>query len=121
MLTNSFMSLVTEYFRHTNVTGQLAAVSPLGFSLHIGDWWWADCGLASLAHEGALWSLLFYLVGALLLFLAYRAAFSPVDRVKVSAGRCPRVCVLCGPAGAWPAGFFRNRLVGGSSWKYSNT
>lgn len=82
MVANSFMSLVTEYFRHANVTEQLAAVSPLGFSLHAGDWWWAEDGLTRLAHDGALWNLLLYLGGALLFFLAYRAAFSPVDIVK---------------------------------------
>lgn len=80
MLTDSLVSVVTEYFRHTNVTARLASLSSL--PLHPREWWESEGGLALLAHDDAPWHLLYYLVGALHLFIIYRVGFLPVDRVK---------------------------------------
>lgn len=95
MLTDSLVSLVTEYFRHANVTACLASMSPMPLSLHAKDWWWSEGGLTLLAHDGAPWHLLYYLVGALLLLLIYRFAFMPVDRVRVSTILGVYVSVMC--------------------------
>lgn len=116
MLTDSLVTLVTECFRHNNVTAPRAATPPLGLGLGLlraGDCRrWTEDGLALLTQEGAAWHLLFYVVATLLLFVVYRVAFLPVDMVKVCTINflCPisrgseRCLVPSHPASTWRQG-----------------